>query len=76
MSIKYRQFPALSFIQRNQLFSLYADKLGAFLLDSGHSNHSQDGRFDIIAVNPLTTISSKDLNLEDPLDYQIGRAHV
>ena len=69
MSIKYRRFPALSFLQRNQLFAPYSEKLGAFLLDSGQSTEHEDGRFDIIAVNPLTTISSKDLNLEDPLDY-------
>ena len=70
MSIQYRQFKALSLQQRNQLFSHYAEKFGTFLLDSGQSNDQhQDGRFDIIAVNPLTTISSKDLNLEDPLQY-------
>ncbi|PCJ49223.1 MAG: aminodeoxychorismate synthase, component I [Gammaproteobacteria bacterium] len=69
MAIQYQQFPELSTEQRNQLFSNYANKIGAFMLDSGGSiyQNSEDKRYDILAVEPLKIISGKDID-SDPLN--------
>ena len=73
MSIQYQQFPELSVLERNQLFSIYAKDAGSFLLDSSNSEHP-NGRYDIIAVQPLQIISCPAKYNTDPLD-QLKQLH-
>jgi len=67
MSIDYIRFPELTIWQRNQLFSVYAEEAGSFLLDSGNSDNI-NGRYDIMAVQPLTIITDDLIASDAPLN--------
>jgi len=64
MPIQYQQFPELSIEQRNRLFSNYADKVGAFLFDSGRdvSNY---------ALNNATGDDADEKNVDENTRYDI-----
>ena len=67
MSIDYIRFPELTIWQRNQIFSVYADEEGSFLLDSGNSDNI-NGRYDIMAVQPLNVITDEIVSSDSPLE--------
>jgi para-aminobenzoate synthetase component 1 len=76
MPIQYKQYPELSIKQRNRLFSNYADRIGAFLFDSGKdisdlecASADENARYDIIAVEPIKVITGKNKEIADPLQY-------
>ncbi|MFT5451006.1 MAG: para-aminobenzoate synthetase component 1 [Enterobacterales bacterium] len=76
MPIQYQEYPELSIEQRNRLFANYADRVGAFLFDSGKGHpdlecdsDDENARYDIIAVEPIQIISGKNEDIDNPLQY-------